>query len=77
MLELRLPLFGFNHVCPAVQVEFRSVVSTSKDLQFSVEVSKKWTMYLLFYEPFLTFIFSVFWLDITFLLSLFLEFVFI
>jgi len=33
-------LFGlFTILCPTLQVEFRSVVSTSKDLQFSVEVS--------------------------------------
>lgn len=30
-----------------VQVEFRSVVSTSKDLQFSVEVSQKIVFFLL------------------------------
>lgn len=32
---------------PDVQVEFRSVVSTSKDLQFSVEVSQKYVFLLL------------------------------
>jgi hypothetical protein len=29
----------FTISCPILQVEFRSVISTSKDLQFSVEVS--------------------------------------
>ena len=48
-----------HHICPALQVEFRSVVSTSKDLQFSVEVSEK-CISLLFYELFwnLHFLFS-------------------
>lgn len=34
--------------CPVVQVEFRSVVSTSKDLQFSVEVSDELSFYSIF-----------------------------
>ena len=53
---MRVTVFFFfflwlHHICPALQVEFRSVVSTSKDLQFSVEVSEK-CISLLFYELF-------------------------
>ena len=45
-LPLHPPLLVlFITFCPTVQVDFRSVVSTSKDLQFSVEVSK--TMFLI------------------------------
>lgn len=32
-------------LCLIVQVEFKTVVSTSKDLQFSVEVSEKYALY--------------------------------
>ena len=43
-------------ICPALQVEFRTITSTSKDLQFSVEVSEKY-IFLLLYENFLAFTF--------------------